>query len=90
MTHLQPWKRGRCINGTTAPPEGIGRHSNLRQTMRRRRSSVRGGISAAEEEQGFMMSASMRGCFDRSTKSKTLPLGTTGALHRQFLSGLRG
>jgi len=88
MTHLKPWKRGQCVNGTTAPPEGIGRHSNLRQTMRQRRSSTRGSI-AAEEEIGYMTS-SMRGPFDRCTKSKTVPLGSTGTSHRQFLSGLRG
>eukprot|EP00928_Gymnodinium_smaydae_P020666 TRINITY_DN17997_c0_g2_i1.p1 TRINITY_DN17997_c0_g2~~TRINITY_DN17997_c0_g2_i1.p1 ORF type:complete len:397 (-),score=34.92 TRINITY_DN17997_c0_g2_i1:29-1195(-) len=85
LPSLQPWTRGRPGEG--APPEGFGRNVGLLQTRRLRRGSSRGADSYADH---FQQECLPRGSFDRSTKTKGVPLGSTGAAHRAFLCRLRG
>lgn len=62
---------------------GFGRHTDLR----RRRREMGKLAQLWPEEEGFYPEE--RGLFDRSTKQKAVPLGTTGAAHRAYLCRLR-
>merc|ERR1719382_1612116 len=68
---LRPWKRGK--GEAAVPAEGIGRHSDLLKEQRQRRGSVRDRV---QDDKPFV---EPRGRFDRSGKSKAIPLGATGA-----------
>jgi len=81
---LKPWKRSH--GEAAAPPEGIGRHSALQRRQRLRHGSARGHSGVVQMEPAHV---EPRGAFDRSLKSKAIPLGATGAAHRAFLCGLR-
>lgn len=78
---LQPWKREG--GGTSALPDGPGRHQALLGHRRR----LRGSPSRKPDVE--VPAREPRGCFDRSAKARIIPLGSTGAAHRTYLSGLR-
>lgn len=69
---VRPWN----VNDESVPPEGIGRHSDLRRSRSRWSEARRS------------MPSTSTGAFDRAKREKQVPIGATGRKHRENLANV--